>query len=219
MVIRQSQLLSEEEFQLMLGSAEVLEQDAHGLKVLKLASGDILKIFRIKHLFSSARIYSYARRFCRNAERLKKLGIPTVIIKKLYHFPDSTNSAVLYEPLQGNTLRALLLAQQLDELILCELGTFIARLHKSGVYFRSLHFGNIVWTPDKQLGLIDIADISIFPWALGCRRRARNFHHVRRIGEDLKSLGAQGWDTVMACYLAHSASAGCAKMLKQRLSH
>ncbi|MEZ0232011.1 MAG: toluene tolerance protein [Methylophilaceae bacterium] len=183
-----SHLLVKDAYEHMSAQAEVLEQDKHGIKVLRLVDGDILKIFRVKRLISSASIYSYARQFCRNAARLQVLGIPTVQIKQLYHFADSKNSAVLYQPLPGKTIRQLIAASEADDALFRHLGVFVAKLHYLGVYFRSLHFGNIVLTPEHQLGLIDIADMSIFPWKLGNVRRERNFRHLVRVKEDWVGL-------------------------------
>jgi tRNA A-37 threonylcarbamoyl transferase component Bud32 len=177
---QKSRELDETQFRQWCASAEILEQDAHGLKVLRLESGDILKIFRVKRLISSARLYSYARRFCRNANRLAELNIPTVTVKQLYHFSDSTNTAVLYAPLQGKTFYDLLRANQLNESCLMQLGNFVATLHDLGIYFRSLHFGNVVLTDDKKLGLIDIADMRFFTRGLGTSRRLRNFRQFDR---------------------------------------
>ena len=75
-----SRLLSDAEFQLMCAGARISEQDEHGIKVMRLANGYKLKIFRVKKFFSGANIYSYARRFCRNAKRLSALGVTTVSI-------------------------------------------------------------------------------------------------------------------------------------------
>lgn len=183
-----SQELSEAEFKVWCASAEVLEQDAHGLKVLRLQNGDMLKIFRVKRLLSSARLYSYARRFCKNAERLSKRNVPTVTVKQLYHLAGTSTSAVLYVPLPGQTVRELARISKLDEPLLTRLGAFVAQLHDLGIYFRSLHFGNIVLTPDNGLGLIDIADLHIFSSRLSCRKRLRNFHHLSRIKSDLVGL-------------------------------
>lgn len=108
--LRKSRLLTADEFERLKAGAEVLERDANGIKVLRLQNGDILKLFRVKHLVSSARVYSHARSFCRNAERLRLLGVPTVTIRQLFHFPDRIHSAVLYQPLPGTTLRQLALA-------------------------------------------------------------------------------------------------------------
>src|SRR3546814_830511 len=117
----------------------------------------MLKIFRVKRVISSARIYSYARRFCRNAARLHRLNIPTVTIKQLYHLTESAGSAVAYTPLPGQTLREIAHDGELDAPLLSRFGAFVAELHDLGIYFRSLHFGNIVLTADHRLGLIDIA--------------------------------------------------------------
>ncbi len=186
--MRKSLKISPEELRRLCINAEILEQDEHGIKVFRLGDGDIFKVFRVKNIVSSARIYSYARRFCRNAHRLQKLGIATITIKQLFHFEDSTNTAVLYEPLPGKTLWQVFAAKELNQPLLAKLGEFVARLHQKGIYFRSLHLGNIVLTPESELGLIDISDMSIFPWKLGGWRRVRNFRQFCRRKQGLRSL-------------------------------
>jgi hypothetical protein len=198
-----SRRLPHDEYETMLASAEVLERDAFGIKVLRLGNGDILKIFRVKRFISSARFCSYARRFCRNAGRLAALGIPTVSVRELYHFPDSTNTAVLYAPLRGMTLRELLRNETPDVTLWTRLGAFVATLHEKGIYFRSLHFGNIVLTSDSHFGLIDIADMHFLPWRLGCGRRLRNFRHLRRLDDDVRLLGVSGWQAMLDGYIQH----------------
>lgn len=197
---RTSHLLTADEFEQLKTGAEVLEKDAHGIKVLRLPDGDILKLFRVKRLVSSARVYSHARSFCRNAERLHVLGIPTLTVRQLFHFPDGVHSAVRYQPLPGKTLRQVALAGELDEALLKRMATFIARLHAHGVLFRSLHFGNILQMPDGRLGLIDIADLGIRPFALGCAARLRNFRHLCRLAPDRLAFGEQGWALFLGAY-------------------
>jgi hypothetical protein len=198
--LRKSHLLTVDEFERLKTGAEVLEQDAHGLKVLRMPNGDILKLFRVKHLVSSARLYSHARSFCRNAERLQALGIPTVTIHQLFHFRDRIHSAVLYQPLPGKTLRQMGLAGELDHSLLKRMAGFVATLHEHGVLFRSLHFGNIVQTPEGSLGLIDIADLSIQPFALSCTARLRNFRHLCRLAPDRLAFGKEGWELFLQTY-------------------
>ncbi|MGZ8918321.1 MAG: hypothetical protein ACXW0T_08885 [Methylobacter sp.] len=197
---RISKALTPQAFERLCEGAEILEQDAHGRKVLRLPNGDIFKIFRVKHLISSARIYSYARQFCRNAERLQVLGIPTVRISALYHFTDSANSAVLYQPLPGNTVRQLVYGRSLDDAGLKRLGEFIGGLHDKGVYFRSLHMGNIVLGENGAFGLIDVADMSIYPWSLGCHKRKRNFHHIFRNKKDIVKVSYAQWSFLLNGY-------------------
>ena len=56
------------------------------------------------------------------------------------------------------------------------------------MYFRSLHFGNVVLTPENTLGLIDIADLSCQATPLSQSKRRRNFSHLRRYAEDRQWL-------------------------------
>jgi hypothetical protein len=198
--LRKSHLLTADAFEGMKADAEVLEKDAHGIKVLRMQNGDILKLFRVKRLVSSARFYSHARSFCRNAERLQALDVPTVIIRQLFHFPDRIHSAVLYQPLPGRTLRQTALAGELDHALLKHMAGFVATLHEHGVLFRSLHFGNIVQTPKGELGLIDIADLSIQPFALSCTARLRNFRHLCRLAPDRLAFGKEGWELFLQTY-------------------
>lgn len=215
---RISKALTPQAFEQLRQGAEILEQDARGLKVLRLPNGDILKIFRVKHLISSARLYSYARQFCRNAERLQVLGIPTVTIRDLYHFSDSSSSAVLYQPLAGSTVRQLAHARQFNDESLERLGAFIGSLHDKGVYFRSLHMGNIVRGEDGAFGLIDVADMSIYPWSLRCGRRLRNLYHVCRLREDIRQLGVQQWQTLWQGYFGRAGlSARCHERMAAQL--
>jgi len=54
-----------------------------------------------------------------------------------------------------------------------------------GIYFRSLHLGNIVLTPEGSLGLIDIADLSFQRRPLSKAKARRNLAHFTRLLENL----------------------------------
>jgi len=182
----------------------VLEKNEHGLKVVQLTNGDIIKLFRIKHLISGARIYSYARRFCRNAVRLKARGIATVNIKKLYHFDNGINSAVLYKPLPGETLRQIAGTEVVTESLVKSLALFLVKLHQEGVHFHSLHTGNVVLTPEGEFGLIDISDLSIYPWPLFGNTRVRSFKRICRYPEDIQRFGQHYWQLFLDSYFQES---------------
>lgn len=189
---QRSVLLTDKALEDCLANAEILESDARsGIKVAKLADGNMLKFFRVKRWYSSARFFSYARSFCRNAKRLTWFGIRTVNIVNLYHFSAGGRTAVLYAPLAGKTMMQLLKAQSLDAVIIEKMGRFIADLHAKGVYFRGLHFGNIVFTPTGELGLIDISEMTIFPWPLSLNRRLRNFERFWRNAADKEAFGLE----------------------------
>ena len=201
---RQSEALSAQDFEQLRAQATILEQDARGVKVLQLSDGRIFKLFRVRRLLSLARIYSYARHFCRNADGLARLGIPTVKVVRLLHFTGSADTAVLYQPLLGRTLRQLAQAGELDNRLMADFGRFVADLHARGVYFRSLHFGNVVLTPDNALGLIDIADLKLYRHRLHVGHRARNFRHLQRLKHDWDMVATEAVQAFIEAYFAAS---------------
>jgi hypothetical protein len=171
--------------------AKVLEVDHYGEKVLRLVDGTILKLFRRRRrLISSAALFPYARRFANNAVALAKLGIPVPQVIETLRIPSIKRDAVHYAPLAGNTLRELMrsgLSPEREHELKEAFTRFVIRLHDNGVYFRSLHLGNVVCTPEGLLGLIDFADLRIHPWSLGKYLRTRN---VRRM-QDMED--ERGW--------------------------
>jgi len=180
------QLLSNEQFQAWRQGAQVLEQDGHGEKVLILKDGTFLKLFRRKSWFSKTVFYPPAERFADNAQQLSSLGIPCPSVVGLYKMHHPHRSVVHYEPLAGETLRALLNQDSSLEQIelFAQLATFITELHELGIYFRSLHLGNIVLTPKGELGLIDISDMRCLGKPLSNGMRNRNYQHLLRYESD-----------------------------------
>jgi len=178
--------LSHDMLTTLTAGAEVLEEDSLGPKVYKLANGNFLKLFRRKRLISSALFVPYSNRFWRNAVRLSELGIPTLTPLELYRLTNTSLSAVLYQPLQGKTLKEIYLANP-DAFVshLPRLIDFIRKLHHDGIYFRSLHLGNIVLTPQGALGLIDIADLSFQNRPLSKSKARRNLAHFSRLLENM----------------------------------
>lgn len=178
--------LSNEMLTTLTAGAQVVEEDSLGPKVYRLTDGNFLKLFRRKRLISSALFVPYSDRFWRNALRLKELGIPTLTPLELYVLDNSSLSAVLYRPLAGRTLKDIYLdepeafGKHLQGLI-----DFIRTLHHRGIYFRSLHLGNIVSTPEGTLGLIDIADLSVQRRPLSKAKARRNLAHFSRLLDNL----------------------------------
>ncbi|EWC42270.1 hypothetical protein [Stutzerimonas stutzeri] len=176
--------LKESEYLALRQSAEVVEADHFGDKVLRLADGTYLKLFRRKRLLTSAIFYPYAQRFADNASILSRLGVPCPKIKASYRIQSIARDAVHYSPLAGLTLRQLSEANERQPELQIKLGSFISRLHDKGIYFRSLHLGNIIETPTGELGLIDIADLSFHRKPLSTGQRLRNFKHITRYPND-----------------------------------
>ncbi|WP_256589685.1 MULTISPECIES: lipopolysaccharide kinase InaA family protein [unclassified Pseudomonas] len=165
----------------MIDAAKVLEADSYGPKVYLLQDGKILKLFRRKRFFSSALLRPYSRRFIDNAIELQKLGVPTLQILQFFCLEKPGMTAVLYQPLPGQTLRQIASKQGFDwKQALPDLAALIRSLHRSGIYFRSLHLGNIVVTPDNRMGLIDVADMRFTRGPLPKRLIKRNLQHFAR---------------------------------------
>jgi tRNA A-37 threonylcarbamoyl transferase component Bud32 len=181
------QTLSKSGYDNLRQGAEVIEADGHGDKVLRLQDGSFLKLFRRKRLISSAAIWPYAKRFADNAAMLNSLNLPCPQVMQVYRIKELQRDIVHYQPLPGRTLRQLE-SGELTSDIFSALGSFIATLHRQGIYFRSLHLGNIVLTPEGRMGLIDLADLQKNDHALSKIKRLRNFKHLLRDKRDRKVL-------------------------------
>jgi len=186
------QILSYPEYLKLRENATVIEADQHGDKVLRLPDGSYLKFFRRKRLLSSALLYPYAVRFADNLDALHQRGIPCPTQIAAYRIAAISRDAIHYAPLEGKTLRQVLkeakgnpdMAQ-----LRSALGEFVADLHQAGIYFRSLHLGNIVLTSTGQLGLIDVSDLVPHHRPLGRMQRARNMKHMLRYPAETAWLG------------------------------
>jgi hypothetical protein len=177
--------LTNKEYLEMRAGADVTAADEYGDKVLLLKDGTYLKLFRVKRLFTSARLFPYWRRFEKNSEALHSLGVPTLKVIESIRLPELDRTAVHYEPLPGNILREV---PDFDVRLVTRLGAFIKELHDKGVYLRSMHLGNVVLTPEGQLGLIDIADMKVYRGSLRKGLRLRNLHHLRRYEQDRRAI-------------------------------
>ncbi len=173
-------IVTANELQHWLNNGEVVEKDGRGPKVVQLNDGNFLKIFRSKRPLL-ARWRSEAQRFASNAQALQKLGIATPqIIECLWIEPNKGVSACLYRPLAGKSLESLAKQEreQLDAL-LPNFAAYIRHLHQSGIYFRSLHLGNVLSLPDGGFGLIDFLDLRLKRRPLGKSLTRRNFAHLQ----------------------------------------
>lgn len=175
-------IVSAQELESWLASGKVLEKDARGPKVVALENGLFLKIFHTRRHPLLARLQPAAKRFAENSHQLQRLEIPAPEVQELLWINKSAGlSACLYRPLPGASVEDIY-NQNPDDIItlLPALARFIRTLHRRGVYFRSLHLGNIIQLPEEQFGLIDILDLQfkgrqINPWLV--QRNLRHLQH------------------------------------------
>lgn len=212
--------LAYSDYQALRRDAEVIEADFFGDKVLRLADGNFMKLFRRKRLISSAAFFPYAKRFANNASTLQKRGIPCPQVLATYRVSDIARDVVHYEPLPGKTLRQLIAEDEQfnDPALIRQFGRFVAELHNQGVYFRSLHLGNVVMTPEHALGLIDIADMKTLRRPLRKSLCLRNFQHMRRYKNDHAWLLQRNGDLFFESYSEHSKHQWKRQTLKESLA-
>ncbi len=198
--------MSLREYEALTAGTTTYSADRHGPKVLGLGGGRCLKLFRRKRLLSSSALIPYAKRFAVAAERLAQRGIRCVRVRQVARVPAIHRHLVEYDYLAGETLRAELVAAmdqpgQLGDLM-GRHAAFIAELHRQRVYFRAVHFNNVIVCPDGELGLIDISEAHVGRLALTPAKRARNFRPMVKYDEDRAALLAYGVERFLADYLA-----------------
>ena len=180
-----------EEFDAMVRGAEVLLTDRDGPKVYRTPDGEIVKLLRIKRVISSNLLVPHAVRFQRNAGKLAAAGIACPQVRLAARVPHLNRQVVVYRELPGTSLRSALEAATGENaaLLVRATGAFIASLHERGVYFRSIHFGNILVTSDEPgFALIDFLDLKMMGRPLSLQRRIRNGKPIFRYREDRQPL-------------------------------
>lgn len=191
------QILTTQQYETLLQQSKLLVSDAYGEKVIRTEDNDIWKIFRRKRTLSSAIWKPYAVRFVQNAHALKQRGIQTVNIKGLYSVPSLKRHMVRYEFLEGMPLTEV----PAEEISYPNLAHFIAHLHQQGVYFRSLHFGNILQEISGEFALIDISDMHLEQPPLSIWKRARNFKALFRKKTTAEKIAQYGRSSFIRSYL------------------
>jgi hypothetical protein len=61
--------------------------------------------------------------------------------------------------------------------------------------------------PNGEFGLIDISDMTIYPWSLMCTTRVRSFARLGKYREELTVLDAAFWQSVIQGYKQSSSKA------------
>ncbi len=198
--------LNNKSYKSLVKNAEILTQDLYGEKVLRLKDGRIAKLFRLKRLLSSALFWPYAKRFVRGAKILKKYNIPTVEVTDLFKVPSIKRDMVVYNPLEGKSLRDLIKTTDNPPSLISDFASFFASLHDKGIYFRAIHFNNVFITPKGEFGLIDISDLyySLLPMTIS--KRVRNFKPIFHYKEDKKALETFSLDKFIDIYCKNSNS-------------
>jgi tRNA A-37 threonylcarbamoyl transferase component Bud32 len=182
--------ISHKEFTALIEGARLIQGSPAEPKVYETPDGRIVKLLRVKRWLSSNLLCPYALRFARNAARLAEVGVPSLHVEQVAKVIPSQRQMVVYARLPGTALRhALRNAEPPDAShLMRSAGEFVANIHHRGVYFRSMHFGNVLVGDDGVFALIDILDLKVFGRPLGMAMRKRNFKHMIRYDEDRRNL-------------------------------
>ncbi|WP_456407988.1 hypothetical protein [Thiolapillus sp.] len=186
--------------QALVADGEILQQERYGIKVWLLPDRRVVKVFRVKRPFSSARIYPYNLRFSRNARRLLGRGVSAPHVLDTWYCPEIQRHGVVYELLEGVPFVELL-ADARDENPFYRYAGFLGQLHEKGIYFRSAHPGNVLLKDDGSMGLIDIQDMRFWNWPLGRMARARNFRHIFNSKDNSLAMRDFGFENFVDLYL------------------
>lgn len=153
-------------------------------------------------------------RYCRNNDRLARLGFHVARVKGLYRYPAAFSMVLAYEALPGVPLSDLL-DQMADgtekRAVMLATARYYSALHRQGVYCRPTHFRNIIVDADRSFGLIDVQNIRFWPLSLSLQGRARNFRHIFKYPEHRRHLKEFGVDEFMNAYMDASGIAGSAR--------
>ena len=194
--------LSHKEFEELTHGATVVTSDAGGPKLLRRSDGRMVKLFRRRKLISSSLIWPVALRFCRAARRLDALEIPSVAVEAVYRVPTAMRDVVVYREIPGVSLREALCVKGRMDALVEMLAKLLAALHTKGVYFRALHFGNVLVREDGLLALVDVSECRFRRAPLHPELRARNFRPLFSYDEDTAVLREFGFERFLRLYLA-----------------
>lgn len=162
--------------------------------------GTVTKLWaRPLRFFSSARWRPYSDRFVRNATHLRERGIKVPELLLHGQLEGSHIRLVRYRSLPGTSIRELLRSnpQSLD---IPALAAFYARLHDVGIAFRSIHFGNVILTPQHDYGLIDFSNLELSKRPLTIAQRGKNLANPLRYREDITLLKAAALPDFLDAY-------------------
>ncbi len=189
-------------FQVLCEAAEVLEEKKpnNEPKVLLLNPPNdgpfIIKVWHPDRVFTSARLFPYSSRFRRHAAALLSQGFNAPEVSGWGRLQGTRACYVSYRALPGKSLRELK-----PQVELAGVARFIARLHDSGIDFRSLHLGNILWQGGDSYALIDLTDCSFRRRPLPLKLRTKRLVYLCTHRRDLAFMTeAQRWADLMLAY-------------------
>lgn len=179
--------ISYTEFNTLCKTSQIVVWKRNLPSIIKHDTNLITKVFCNKKRFTSDLFYPRCYRFCHNAKKLLSRGVVAPKVKHLQKIRGTNIRLVTYEEIKGTSLRALLSSGK-KKLDISKLVDFFICLHDKGIYFRSLHLGNIIMLESGGFGLIDLTDTSFKIRPLSLNMRARNLSFLLSYQKDMELL-------------------------------
>jgi hypothetical protein len=173
-------------------------------RLVRMHDGQLAKAFECGRFFSSNWWRPPSGRFVAVANELQRRGIHSADITQRYRLIMPKRDIVTYIPLEGIDLRQALRESNHAKTIFNHFITFLVELHHKGIYFRGIHFGNVIVMPDDQFGLVDVVSTRFFNRPLTMAMRARNFRHFFQYRLDKDVVREFGREIIMQIYLDHA---------------
>lgn len=194
--------LSRLQFKQLIEGARALASGGRGTQVYLTVDNKVVKLFRQKGLLTSNRLWPYALRFRRNAERLKVLGFHSVTVETVAQCHALNLHLAVYPLLPGQTIRELAATRtDQQQRALERLPAYLCALHHNGVYYKALHLGQILVQADGSFALIDIHSSKFRARPISVNNRISNFFNIMRYAEDHASLTRYGMTRFFGDYL------------------
>jgi hypothetical protein len=179
--------ISFSEFESLCANSEILRWKNNLPRLMRHNDNQISKIWKRRSKPSSDWIYPYYLRFVRNARKLLVRGINAPNVRSIMKVEKNKLHIVTYDGMSGASVRDILKRNK-GMISLKDLGFFIATLHKKGIFFTSLHLGNIIRLDSGDFGIIDVANTHFFVFPLTIHSRARNLSHFLSYTDDVDLL-------------------------------
>lgn len=177
-------------------------------KLMQLPDGRMVKVFPRGAIWSSRWWRPAAVQFVSAAQELERLGVPTVSVLQRVAVGRLKRDVVIYAPLAGETLRDAMENAQQAPALFDRYAAFLAELHQKGVFFRGIHFGNIIVTPNGAMGLVDLAPARFYGRPLSVAKRVRNLAHIIDNRLDRQRVQELGQERLIESYLDASSLSG-----------
>ena len=162
--------------------------------------GDMLitKVWQKRQTISTDWLYPYQQRFCVNAKRLRSRGVVAPDVQSAGIITGTGNRWATYTKLEGISLREAVTVSLEDSVKLMH---YLVWLHNKGIYFRTLHLGNVLRLNSGSFGLIDVTDVYFRPWSLPAHQRARNLSTLLAYPKDVKRISRDNGDDLLSVYM------------------